>query len=92
MSWRIADLSGEQYYFKEAALALQKTLRRRQEAMDLWHPAECIGETGSAIGPAMLGVAAAACHKQYAPGPQILLHTANDAGERAAIVARYSVP
>ena len=30
MDYRITDLSGEQYYFKEAALALSRTLRQTQ--------------------------------------------------------------
>jgi 3-oxoacyl-[acyl-carrier-protein] synthase I len=88
VDYRIADLSGEHYYFKEASLALARTLHRRKEDMDLWHPAECIGEAGSVIGPAMIAVASAAARKTYAPGPNVLIHAANDAGERIAIVAR----
>lgn len=91
LDFRITDISGEQYYFKEAALAFSRTLRQRKEQFDLWHPAECIGETGSAIGPATLAVADAACRKGYAVGPGILVHASNDAGQRAAIVTRYLV-
>jgi 3-oxoacyl-[acyl-carrier-protein] synthase-1 len=91
MSLRITDISGEQYYFKEASLALSRTLRRRKAEFDIWHPAECIGEVGSAIGPAMLAVAEASGRKAYAPGPGILLHASNDAGQRAAVVTRYQV-
>jgi 3-oxoacyl-[acyl-carrier-protein] synthase I len=87
MDFRIADVSGEQYYFKEATLALSRVLKRRKETFDIWHPADCIGETGSAIGPAMLAVASASVRKGYAPGTRILLHTSNDAGQRAAMVA-----
>jgi 3-oxoacyl-[acyl-carrier-protein] synthase-1 len=89
IDFRIADISGEQYYFKEAALALARVLRVRKEEVDLWHPAESIGEIGSAIGPTMLAFADAAARKGYAPGSNILLHLANDAGQRAAIVARF---
>lgn len=91
IDYRIADLSGEQYYFKEAALALSRSLHKPKQDMDLWHPAECIGEAGSAIGPAMIAVAWAAARKSYAPGPNILVHAANDTGERIAIVARGEV-
>ena len=90
VDFRITDLSGEQYYFKEAALALSRTLRRRKVGFELWHPAECIGETGSAIGPVMLAVADAACRREYAVGPRILLHAANDDGQRVALVATYA--
>jgi 3-oxoacyl-[acyl-carrier-protein] synthase-1 len=89
LDYRISDVSGEQYYFKEAALALSRTLRTRKEEFDLWHPAECIGEVGAASGVAALVVANAAAQKAYSPGPNVLVHAANDAGQRAAIVARF---
>lgn len=84
---RIADLGGEQYYFKEAALALGRVLRERKEEFDLWHPAECIGETGAAAGAACLVVASMASRLKYAPGRGMLLHASADSGERAVIVA-----
>jgi 3-oxoacyl-[acyl-carrier-protein] synthase-1 len=89
MDFRIADIAGEQYYFKEAALALSRMLRRRKAHVDIWHPAEFIGEVGSAIGPVMLVLADTASHKGYALGSTMLLHAALDSGERAAIVTRY---
>jgi 3-oxoacyl-[acyl-carrier-protein] synthase-1 len=89
LDFRITDNSGEQYYFKEAALALTRILRVRKAEFDIWHPADCIGETGAASGVAALAVALSACRKTYSPGPGILLHAANDAGQRAAAVLRY---
>jgi len=86
MDYRITDLSGEQYGFKEASLALSRTLRSRKERFDLWHPADCIGEVGAAIVPCMLGVLLAARRKNYAPGKNALCHAANDSGERACMV------
>ena len=85
MDFRITDLSGEQYYFKEAALALSRTLRQRKEEFDLWHPAECTGEQGAAAGLAVVALADAACRKAFTKGPNILAHMANDAGQRAAL-------
>lgn len=90
LDFRIADISGEQYYFKEAALALGRVLRVRKEEFDIWHPAECIGETGAVAGLASIVVADAACRKGYAPGHHILLHAANDAGQRAAAIMQFS--
>ena len=89
LDFRITDLSGEQFYFKEAALALARTLRVRKEEFDIWHPADCVGEVGAAIGGVMLAVALAACRKAYAPGPGILLHAGTDGGHRVAAVLRY---
>lgn len=90
LDFRITDNSGEQYYFKEGALALSRTLRVLKEEFDIWHPAECIGEVGSAIGTAILATALAACQKAYARGRNILVHTGTDAGGRTAAVLRYS--
>ncbi|WP_124326155.1 hypothetical protein [Pseudomonas chlororaphis] len=89
MDYRLTDISGEQYYFKEASLALSRTLRVRKEFFQLWHPADCIGEVGAAIGPAMLAVALAASRKGYGEGPNIFCHLGNDAGQRAAALLSY---
>lgn len=86
MDFRITDISGEQYYFKEASLALSRTLRTRKAEFDIWHPADCIGETGAALGAIMISVAKSACEKGYAKGNHILLHMGNDDGKRSALV------
>ena len=91
MDYRITDVSGEQYYFKEAALALSRTLRQRKETFDIWHPAECTGETGAAAGVAVIALAHAAFRKAFSLGPNILAHMANDAGQRAALSLHYRV-
>lgn len=88
LDYRICDVSGEQYYFKEAALLLSRVLRNRKEVFDIWHPAECIGETGAAIVPVVLAVASAAAAKGYAKGNGALCHFSNDDGQRAAIVVQ----
>src|SRR5215472_5371001 len=65
LDFRLTDSNGEQYWFKEAALAMTRTLRARKERFQIWHPADCIGETGAAIGPCTLGVGLAAARKRY---------------------------
>jgi len=91
LDYRISDISGEQYYFKEAALALLRVLRQRKEEFDLWHPAEGIGEAGATAGVAALTVAAVAARNAYALGPRVLAHLANDAGQRAAAILQFRV-
>ena len=86
--FRVTDLSGEQYYFKEADLALSRLLRVRQEDPQLWHPAEYTGACGAAIGGICLALVHAAFTKDYAPGPAALLHFSEDAGPRASVVAQ----
>lgn len=89
IDFRITDIAGEQYYFKEAALALSRTLRQRKASFDIWHPAECTGEIGAAAGATIISTAQAACQKNYTQGPHILAHMANDAGQRSAISLQY---
>jgi 3-oxoacyl-[acyl-carrier-protein] synthase-1 len=91
MDFRITDISGEQYYFKEAALALSRSMRKLKEEFDLWHPAECIGEAGALAGIGVVAAADAACRKAYASGPAVLAHWSNDNGLRAAATLHFGV-
>ena len=85
LDYRITDANGEQYVFKEAALALTRTLRERKVGFDIWHPADSVGEVGAAIVPVVLSVAMTAGKKGYAPGNGVLCHFGNDDGQRAVI-------
>lgn len=89
VDYRITDLSGEHYYFKEAALALSRTLRKRKAEFDIWHPAECTGEAGALAGTTIIALADAACRKGFGRGPTIMAHMANDDGQRAALSLRF---
>jgi 3-oxoacyl-[acyl-carrier-protein] synthase-1 len=86
VDYRITDSNGEQYWFKEAALAVTRTLRVHKEQFEIWHPADCVGETGAAAAPCALGVALAAARKCYAPGRGAVCHFSDDDGERLALV------
>jgi len=88
ISYRLADLSGEQYYFKEATLAQARLWRGHRDPEEVWHPADSFGYTGAAVIPILLGVGLTAGRKGYAPGPVALAHAAHDDGRRAAMVLR----
>jgi 3-oxoacyl-[acyl-carrier-protein] synthase-1 len=88
VDYQLADLSGEQHSFKEATLALTRTLRIRKPEFPLQHVGDCIGEVGAAVLPCLLGVARAAARKGYAPGKGVLCHLHNDGPERAALILR----
>ena len=90
MDFRITDLSGEQYGFKEASLAVSRILRVLKDRFDIWHPADCVGEIGSAIMPVMMGVLLAATRKRYSLGSMVLCHAAKDSGERVALVVKQA--
>lgn len=90
--YRITDLNGEEYKFREASLVMTGVRRSRAGLFDLWHPIEFVGEIGAAIGACVLGWALHAGQKGYAPGPVALCHFSNDDGERAAVVVRFELP
>jgi 3-oxoacyl-[acyl-carrier-protein] synthase-1 len=88
LAYRITDISGEEYAFREASLALSRSMRVLKPEFDIWHPADCIGEVGAAIVPCVLGVALAAARKDYAPGKGVLCHFVGDTGDRAALIVQ----
>ena len=86
LEFKIIDASGGQYVFKEAALAFSRVDRTKRTEFDVWHPADCIGEVGAAIGLVMIAVLKTACEKAYAKGTHALLHLGNDDGRRASMI------
>lgn len=86
IEFKITDISGEQYYFKEASLAFSRIDRTKREAFDIWHPADCIGEVGAVMGVVMVAVLKAACEKGYSKGNHILAHLGNDDGKRSSMI------
>lgn len=90
-SYRLTDLNGEHYKFKESSFAVTRLEHeRRAMTFDMWHPIEYVGEIGAAIVPCLLTIALYAHRKKYAPGPAVLIHVGSDSGERAALVAQYA--
>jgi 3-oxoacyl-[acyl-carrier-protein] synthase-1 len=90
LDYRITDLNGEHYRFKEMVFATMRYERRpRRRLFDLWHPIEFIGDVGAAIGPVVFAVALDASRKGYGIGDRILLSFGNDEGERAAVVIEH---
>jgi 3-oxoacyl-[acyl-carrier-protein] synthase-1 len=89
---RIADLNGEQYRFKEDALAVTRLLRERKRMFSVWHLGDCIGEIGAATVPAMLAALTAGARHDYLPGPVFLGHVGNDDDKRGAFVVQATTP
>ena len=54
LQFKITDISGEQYHFKESSLAFSRIDRTKREEFDIWHPADCIGEVGAVMGLVMV--------------------------------------
>ncbi len=86
IDYRVTDLSGEAYFFKQAALAMQRLLREHRDVQDLWTPADSVGNVGAAFVPLMVGWALTAYEKGYNPGNPLIIETSgNDGGCGAAV-------
>ena len=87
MDWRISDVTGEQYGFKELPLVEGRLMRTvRKESQELWHGADSIGDVGAAAGITQLVMADAAFRKEYAPGDRAICFCSSVPGDRAAAV------
>lgn len=86
VEYRIADLPGDQYFFKQSTLASLRLERGRTAFQDLWSPGESLGNIGAATVPVMLGMALAATEKGYAPGSPVLIEASGDDGACGAAV------
>lgn len=86
LGYRISDLIGEAYYFKQTALASIRLIRGRHGFQDLWSPAESLGNVGAAVGPIMIGMAWMAAKKGYSAGDPVLVEASNDQGACGAAV------
>ena len=89
MAYRITDLSGEHYYFKEASLALSRTLRKPVDGFDMVHPADCIGEVGAACGGLVLAYQYHSMLIKADYSHNILAHFSDDDGKRTAIIFAF---
>jgi 3-oxoacyl-[acyl-carrier-protein] synthase-1 len=86
MDFRVTDLTGEAYFFKQSALAMQRTMRMHREVTPIWSPTDCIGNVGAAIVPLMVGWALIAFERGYQPGAVVLIEATGDTGACGAAV------
>jgi len=85
--FRVSDISGESYEFREQALAIARLYRvHRDEMPPLWHSAENIGDTGAVAGVIQLIMTVHAFNGGYAPGQIAMCFTSADSGARAVAV------
>lgn len=86
VEYRISDLIGEQYWFKQSALAHMRLERGRSAFQDFWSPGENVGNIGAAVVPIMIGMALTAVQKGYTPGSPVLIEASGDDGACGAAV------
>jgi 3-oxoacyl-[acyl-carrier-protein] synthase-1 len=82
----VCDLNGERPRALEWMLAATRALGDLHGELEVWHPADCIGDAGAAAGIVDLAWAATALHQGYAPRDKALVWGASDGGLRAAAV------
>jgi 3-oxoacyl-[acyl-carrier-protein] synthase I len=86
IEYRVSDLIGEHYFFKQTALAHLRLERGRSDFQDLLSPSESVGNIGAAVVPVMVGMVYAAILKQYRTASPILIEASGDDGECGAAV------
>lgn len=89
IEFRISDVSGESYGFKEQALALSRVMRVRREELPLCHTADSIGDTGAAAGVVQLIVVESDFKQGAAPGHRAMGYASAVPGNRAAVVLDF---
>lgn len=87
LAMRMADVSGEAFYFGEAATAAMRLFKSEPMPARFLLPAEWLGETGAAAGIVMLGWCEFLDRRSPKPVLPALLHFSDENGERAALVA-----
>jgi 3-oxoacyl-[acyl-carrier-protein] synthase-1 len=86
ISFRVSDVTGERYGFKEMSLALSRTLRERLDELPIWCLADSIGDVGAAAGACQLVMVHEAVLRGYAPGDRAACSTAAVLGRRAVAI------
>ena len=82
----ICDLNGDRYRAMEWSFAAMRTIGPLPGESALWHPADCIGDTGAASGLINLMWASEALIKGYARVEHALIWGASHNSKRAAAI------
>lgn len=86
IAFRISDVTGEQYGFKEQVLTVTRLIRIPVAEPPLWHCADSIGDTGAAAGVCQLVIADHAFTQGYAPGDRAMCFSSSIPGERGVLI------
>jgi 3-oxoacyl-[acyl-carrier-protein] synthase-1 len=82
----VCDLNGDRYRAIEWGLTDPRVLRHLGGNVEVWHPADCLGDCGAASGLVDLIWGVEAMKKGYARNDRLLVWGASDNGFRAAAV------
>jgi 3-oxoacyl-[acyl-carrier-protein] synthase-1 len=81
-----SSMNGESHWGKEWGVSFIRNKAAFLPDHEIQHPADCLGDTGAAAGPIMLGLAAHGIRNGYRR-PPCLVYCSSDRGQRAALTA-----
>jgi 3-oxoacyl-[acyl-carrier-protein] synthase-1 len=79
-----SSMNGENYWAKEWGVAVLRNAPDFSPEHGMHHPADCLGDTGAACGPLMVGLATLGMVHGYCRSP-CLIYCSSDYGERAVL-------
>jgi 3-oxoacyl-[acyl-carrier-protein] synthase-1 len=82
-----AGLNGESFNAKEWGVAALRHQARLSAGFRTLHPADCLGDTGAASGPLMLGLSAIGIEKGHRRSPCLVWCSSDHGGRGAALVS-----
>lgn len=85
-----AGFNGESLPAKEWGVGYLRSTARFAPGFAIEHPGDCLGDTGAAAGPIMLGLATVGIRKGYRAGPCLVWCTSDRAPRAAALLQAAS--
>lgn len=80
-----SSMNGENHFAKEWGVSYIRNQDRIESEFRIEHPADCIGDTGAACGPIMIGLAMIGLQSEFLQGP-VLVYASSDHASRAACI------
>ncbi len=91
VDYTICDQNGEAYRADEFGFMLCRLSEHFIDPSDYMAPADCWGDVGAASGPLFINLITAAAEKGYSKGPNTLLWTSSEGGERTAAIFQTAI-
>jgi 3-oxoacyl-[acyl-carrier-protein] synthase-1 len=82
----VCDLNGDRYRAMEWGLATIRAFGDLHGDLDFWHPADCIGDAGAALGILNVIWGVTAMRRGYSPSERVIVWGASENGVRGAVV------
>ena len=82
-----SSMNGENHFAKEWGVTYLRATDKIAEDYRIEHPADCLGDTGAASGPIMLGLALTGIAAGYLQGPALAYASSDGPGRAACLVS-----